>query len=159
MYFSWIPNSPTWLLKHNQYDEAKQILLDAAEFNGNKSLVPKNLDDLLQLQMKMLKTEPPAASWIDIWENRRVTVNLISVHLSQAVSISLYYAILLNIAVYGRELLYVNTVTAGVFEIIGALAGYVFITKTKYKWQWSGLLNVIGGLLFLTGWIYTFDGK
>lgn len=111
------------------------------------------------MRMNELKYEKPQAPWKEIWENKRATINLLSVHLSQAVSISLYYAILLNIAVYGRELLYVNTVVAGVFEIIGALVGYVFITKTKYKWQWSGLLNVVGGLLFLTGWIYTFDGE
>lgn len=147
------------MLKHNQYDEAKKILLQAAEYNGKTALIPKDFDDLLQRQMNVLKAEQPQSPWKEIWESKRATINLVSVHLSQAVSISLYYAILLNIAVYGRELLYVNTIVAGIFEIIGAIIGYIFIMTTKRKWQWTGLLNIVGGLLFLTGWIYTFDGR
>lgn len=145
-------------MKHNQYDEAKQILLDAAKHNDRLLKIPKNFDELLHLQMNTLKAEQPAAAWKEIWENKRACLNLGCVHLSQALSISLNYTILLNVRVYGRELLYVNTVIAGVFEIIGILAGFCFMTRTQHKWQWTGLLNVVGGVLLLTEWVYTFDG-
>lgn len=105
-------------------------------------------------------SEPAPAKWIQIWEDWRTSLNLSCVHLSQTLSIILYYAILLNIAVYGRQYLYTTTIVAGFAELIGAFTGYFFVMYTKStKWQWTGVLNIAGGLLFFTPWFYTFNGE
>ncbi|XP_063708956.1 solute carrier family 22 member 4-like [Culicoides brevitarsis] len=153
-----IPNSPLWLLKRGHYEEAKAILLESARVNNRQSSIPKDFDELLAKQMNRIKAEPPPAKWTEIWEDTRTSINLACVHLSQTFSIILYYAILLNIAVFGRENLYTTTIVAGLSELIGAFVGYAFVLHTKrLKWQLTGLLNIVGGLLFLIPWIYTFD--
>uniref|UniRef100_A0A336MXX4 CSON007149 protein n=1 Tax=Culicoides sonorensis TaxID=179676 RepID=A0A336MXX4_CULSO len=154
----YIPNSPLWLLKRGQFEETKSILLEAARVNNRLSSIPKDFDALLHNQMKKIMAEPPPAKWSQIWEDWRTNINLACVHLSQTLSIILYYAILLNISVYGREYLYATTIVAGLSELLGAFIGYGFVICTKrLKWQFTGLLNIAGGLFFFTSWFYTFD--
>lgn len=141
-------------------DETKKVLLESARVNNRLDIIPKDLDEQLKRQMTQLMVEPGPSKWSEIWEDRRTTANLACVHLSQTLSIILYYAILLNIAVYGRQYLYTTTIVAGLSELIGAFTGYVFVMYTKWlKWQWTGILNIAGGLLFFTSWFYTFNGE
>lgn len=149
-----------WLLKRGHYEEAKSVLLEAARVNNRLDSIPKDFDNLLTKQMHRIMSEPPQAKWTQIWEDWRTSLNLACVHLSQTLSIILYYAILLNFAVFGRQYLYTTTIVAGLAELMGAFIGYIFVMYTKStKWQWTGVLNIAGGILFFTPWFYTFNGK
>lgn len=138
-------------------EEAKEVLIEAAEFNGTPDRIPKDLDVLLQAEMEV--EVPPEPSWISIWENKRTAINLICCHIGWSIYIMVYYAWLLNIRVYGRQYLEVNTVVAAISEIIGVFFGYYIIMCTTRKWMWTSLFNMLGGLIGYTIWFLPPDSK
>lgn len=131
-------------------EETKELLIEAAEFNGTTDRIPKDIEVLLQAEME--REVPPEPSWFSIWENKRTTINLICLHIGWSIYIMVYYAWLLNIRVYGRKYLEVNTVAAAISEMIGVFFGYYVIMCTTRKWMWSSLFNMLAGLVAYTIW-------
>lgn len=112
----WIPDSPRWLLLHNRIPEAREILLESAEMNQRKHLIPNDFDKLLQIQSEAVRSDPPPAGWWTIWKGRRAVRHMICVHLSWSIYIVVYYGMLLNIRAFSREHLEVNTIIAGITQ-------------------------------------------
>lgn len=111
--FRWIPDSPRWLLAHNRIPEAKDILIESAEMNQRKHLIPNDFEKLLQIQSEAIRTDPPPAGWCTIWKGPRAIRHMICVHLAYSIYIVIYYGMLLNIRAFSREHLEINTVIAG----------------------------------------------
>lgn len=138
-------------MKHGLIHEAKEVLLEAAEFNGTLQNVPKDLETLLMHETE--KEAPEEPGYWSMWEDRRTIINLICCHLAWSIYIVVYYGYLLNIRVYGRDYLEENTIIAAFCEIAGTFIGYSLIMKTTKKWMWSSLLNIVGGLVSYTIWL------
>ena len=148
----WIPDSPRWFLKRGLVAETKEILIDSARINNCLDTLPNDLDKLLQIQAAATLEEPPPAGWWCMWDTLRVKINLIAVHLAWSLYIIIYYGMLLNIRIFGRKFLQVNTVVAGLSEITGVFIGLYLILNTKHKWQWTSLLNLCGGCMAYLIW-------
>lgn len=155
--YRWIPESPRWLLRHGLVDEAKEVLLEAAAFNDCLDRVPKDLE--VHLHAESAKEVPPEPSWWSMWEDKRTIINLVCCHLGWSFYIVIYYGYLLNIRVYGREYLQVNTIIAALAEITGTFIGFYFIMCTTHKWMWTSLFNIAGGLVSYTVWILPPEGE
>lgn len=127
--YRWIPNSPRWLIAHGRVEEAKEILMESANVNERIHLIPPDLDHLLQQQSENVRNEPPPAGWWSIWKGKRAVRHMICVHLAWSIYIVIYYGMLLNIRVFGREHLHINTAIAG-----------MYIFKTNCLWK---ILNFV----------------
>lgn len=150
----WIPESPRWMVVRGRIEETKDILIQAAKMNGTFDSLPRDLDSQLRLQAAASLEEPPPPGWWSIWTGSpHVKRYLICIHLAWSIYIIVYYAMLLNIRAFGRDYLEVNTVTAGVCEIIGVFIGLYLILGTERKWLWTSLMNIFGGLIAYIAWI------
>ncbi|XP_017471462.1 PREDICTED: solute carrier family 22 member 3 [Rhagoletis zephyria] len=153
----WIPDSPRWMIQRGRVLDAKNILLQCAEVNGTRYGLPHDIDQQLELQAQTAMDAPPPPGWWSIWKGDKVVRNLICVHLAWSIYIIVYYGMLLNIRSFSREHLEVNTAVAGLSEIIGTFIGLFLILKTTRKWLWTGLFNVIAGLIAYLGWLVPAD--
>lgn len=137
------------MIKRNRVEEAKQILLEAARING-KTVSPNDLEKQLQIEAAASLEVPPEPSWWTLWSSPEVTKNLIACHLAWSIYIVIYYGFLLNIRGFGREFLELNTVIAGVCEIIGTFIGLFLILKTSRKWLWTSIFNIVASFVALS---------
>ncbi|CAD6991768.1 unnamed protein product [Ceratitis capitata] len=153
----WIPDSPRWMIQRGRVLDAKNILLQCVDVNGTQYGLPHDIDQQLQLQAQTAMDAPPPPGWWSIWKGHNVVRNLICVHLAWSVYIVVYYGMLLNIRSFSREHLEVNTAVAGLCEIIGTFIGLFLILKTTRKWLWTGLFNVVTGLIAYLGWLVPDD--
>lgn len=149
----WIPDSPRWMIQRGRVDEAKEILMECIEVNGTKYGLPSDIDQQLKTQAILCMESPPPAGWWSIWKGPRAKRHMICVHLAWSIYIVVYYGMLLNIRSFSRDHLEINTAIAGASEIIGVLVGLYLILHTSRKWLWSGLFNVIAGLIAYLAWI------
>lgn len=156
---SWIPNSPRWLIAHNRVNEARAILVESAEMNQRKHLLPPDLSDLLQNEAKNIQNSPPPPSWWTLWEGKRAVRHMICVHLCWSIYIIVYYGMLLNIRAYSREHLGINTIVAALCEILGVLSGLTLILFTRRKWLYTGLFNIFAGIISYSAWLIPSNGK
>lgn len=155
-----IPDSPTWLLKHGKINEAKHYLFDAIHVNGQSSQLDNDLDILLENQIGAYAKEIKHQNWWSLWCNRKETILLIALHTAWAVDVTNYNGMLLNIRVFGREYLTINTIICGFCEIIGVLIAWGIIMKqNKRKFLCSGLFNVMAGLLSFIGFALPNNSK
>lgn len=157
--YSWIPNSPRWLIAHNRVNEARAILVESAAMNQRKHLLPPDLSDLLQNEAKNIQNSPPPPSWWTLWEGKRAVRHMICVHLCWSIYIIVYYGMLLNIRAYSREHLEINTIVAALCEIVGVLSGLTLILFTRRKWLYTGLFNIIAGMISYSAWLIPSNGK
>ncbi|XP_037040810.1 solute carrier family 22 member 8-like isoform X1 [Bradysia coprophila] len=148
----WIPNSPRWLIEHGRIEEAKQILIESAQYNERMHLVPGNLDELLRQQSIDVKAAPPPAGWWTLWKGKGAVRNMICVHGAWMIYIVTYYGMLLNIRTFSRDHLEINTVVAALCEIAGVFIGLLLILYTEKKWLWSGIFNVLGAAVAYAVW-------
>jgi hypothetical protein len=139
------------MIKRGYIEETKEILLEATKMNGTPLAkdIDNQLQDLANESMKPIE-EP---SWLDIWEGPKVKLHLIACHLAWSIYIVTYYGMLLNIKNFGREYRFVNTVIAGLCEILGTFIGLFLIMTSANKWQWTSLFNIIGGFIAFTVWL------
>ncbi|XP_013115754.1 organic cation transporter-like protein isoform X2 [Stomoxys calcitrans] len=153
----WIPDSPRWMVARGRVMEAKQILIECAEYNGTRHSLPHDIDQQLELQAQTAMDAPPPAGWWSIWKGEKAIRHMVCVHLCWSIYIVVYYGMLLNIRSFSREHLQINTVIAGLSEIIGTFIGLFLILKTKRKWVWTGLFNVVAGCIAYMGWLVPQD--
>lgn len=144
--YLWIPDSPRWLLKHEKVDQAVKILLEAAKINRKTDFNREDLvNDLLEISSQM-KKEPPEPSMWSIWKGDH-KLALFAAHLGWSTYLSLYFASLLHVRAMGRTYLEINTVIAGISEIIGTFIGLYLILNTTKKWMWTSLLNIFASFI------------
>lgn len=141
----WIPDSPRWLLKHGEVENAKRVLLEAARVNKKSDFTEEELDKQLNELAESLKNQTEA-KWSSIWSGDKVKRKLIAAHVAWSIYLMLHFGLLLHVRIMGRQYLEVNTIVAGVSEILGTLIGLLLILKTSLKWLWSSLLNVVTSL-------------
>ncbi|XP_005188240.1 organic cation transporter-like protein isoform X2 [Musca domestica] len=153
----WIPDSPRWMVARGRVMEAKQILIECAEYNGTRHSLPHDIDQQLELQAQTAMDAPPPAGWWSLWKGEKAVRHMVCVHLCWSIYIVVYYGMLLNIRSFSREHLQVNTVIAGISEIIGTFIGLFLILKTTRKWIWTGLFNILAGCIAYTAWLVPQD--
>lgn len=141
--YYWIPDSPQWLLKHERIDEAVKIMLDAARVNKKTDFNRDDLiADLIEISAEMKKA-PPEPSIFSIWDgNSKQNLALLAAHVGWSAYLSLYFASLLHVRSMGRNYLEVNTVIAGLSELVGNFIAMYLILNTTKKWMWTSLLNI-----------------
>lgn len=146
-----IPDSPRWHLRHDNIDNVKNILLNAAKVNDRLYLVPHNLDHQINVQAAAnLKTID--ANWWSLWPDRKSIITMVMLHTAWAIYVTNYNGMLLNIRAFGRDFLTINTVMAGLSEIFGVLLAWLFIMKaSSHKWYLTGFLNIGTGILSCFG--------
>lgn len=153
--WNWIPDSPRWLIKHGKIDDVKEILLNAAKLNHRMNFVPNNLDYYLNDQWAASENEPTSLGWWSLWKSKKSTVTMLALHTAWAVYVTNYNGMLLNIRAFGRNYIDANTIAAGMSEIVGVLIAWFFVIKAnKYKWFWTGVFNIITGILTCTGFLF-----
>ena len=147
----WIPDSPRWLLKHGRVDAAKKVLLDAAKVNNKTDFTEEDLEKQLNMMANMMKCDPPEPSLLDIWKGPKgVKKKLFAAHVGWSIYLMLYFGLLLHVRAMGRDYLEVNTVIAGLSEIIGTFIGLYLILNTTRKWLWASLLNIFTSIIAVT---------
>lgn len=155
----WLTDSPQWLLKHGQIDEAKTYLLQAID--ENKCPTPQsitNLDALLKGEAVKLQKQPKPSNWWSLWCNRRQCILTLALHIAWAVDVTNYNGMLLNIRVFGREYLLWNTALSGCSEIIGVLIAWLIVIKgDSNKFVYSGSFNVVAGCLSFLAFAFPSD--
>lgn len=147
----WIPDSPRWLLKNGKVKEAKTILLEAAKVNGKKDFSKEDLDKQLNELADVMSADSPEPTLLSIWRTPFVIqVKLFIAHIGWSVYLMLYFGYLLNVRAMGRKYLEVNTVIAGISEIVGTFIALYLILNTSNKWLWTSLLNIITSFIALS---------
>lgn len=141
--YPWIPDSPRWLIKHGKVNEALKVLLTAAKVNNKKDFSKDELDRELRSMAIQTENDPPELSWWSIWKGGfAIKRKLFVAHIGWSVFLMLYFAYLLHVRAMGRIYLPVNTVIAGISEIVGTFIGLYLILNTTRKWLWTSLLNI-----------------
>lgn len=115
--------------------------------------MPQDLTYLLQQQAQNVQSDPPPAGWWSLWQGKRAVRHMICVHLCWSIYIVVYYGMLLNIRSFSREHLEINTVIAASCEILGVFCGLGLILFTTRKWIYTGMFNVIAGLIAYSAWL------
>lgn len=155
--FAWflIPDSPKWLLAHNKLGAAKVQLLDAMRVNNKSEELPSNVDSFLQLEAAAVAKLPKPDTWPSLWSSKKQIVLMIALHTAWAVDVTNYNGMLLNIRVFGRDYLIINTIVCGVCEIVGVFCAYfIVMNATNRKFLCSGLFNIIAGAASCLGLIF-----
>ncbi|XP_031635392.1 solute carrier family 22 member 8-like [Contarinia nasturtii] len=154
----WIPNSPRWLLANGRIDEVRDILIESAIVNDRKNVLPSNLEFLLRQQAYNMQNQLPPAGWWTLWKGPTASFrNMVCVHICWSIYIITYYGMLLNIRSFSREHLEINTMIAGCCEILGVFVGLILILYTRRKWLYTGLFNIIAGLIAYSAWLIPLD--
>jgi hypothetical protein len=139
-------------------DKTKLLLIEATKANG--TVLPENIDQLLKQQASMCLAEPKIAGWLETWQTSpRILISNVSCHLVWAIYIVNFMGMLVNVRASPPSLVVANTIICGICEIIGVLIGLALILKVKYKWQVSGILNIVCGSVGLAAWWIPNAGK
>lgn len=125
----------------------------------NKTFKPDDLDKQLLVQAQIMKEMPPEPSWWSLWSSASVIKNLLACHFASSVYMILHYGLLLNIRVFGREYLQINTILIGLCEIIGTFIGLLLILHTTRKWLWTSIFNIIASFVGMSALIIPSTGK
>ncbi|CAO1398262.1 unnamed protein product [Diamesa serratosioi] len=144
----WIPDSPRWLISHNEISKANEILTEASIMNN--TIKPYDLDKQLQIQAEIMKKMPSEPSWWSLWSSPSTIKDLLVCHFASSVYMILHYGLLLNIRVFGRDYLQFNTMLIGLCEIIGTFIGLLLIMHTTRKWLWTSIFNIIASIVGLS---------
>lgn len=151
----WIPDSPKWLLQHGEINAAKNYLFYAMRVNKRSSCLPTNFDSFLQLEAAAYSKAPKPDNWLALWSTKSQILLMFALHTAWAVDVTNYNGMLLNIRVFEREYLIINTIICGVCEIFGVLtAWFIIMHSHNHKFLCSGLFNIIAGILSFLGFIF-----
>lgn len=156
----WIPDSPKWLLAHGELNAAKHWLLYATRVNKRSQFLPSNIDNFLQVETAALAKVPKPQKWSSLWSSKTQIILMLALHTAWAVDVTNYNGMLLNIRVFGREYLIMNTLISGMCEIAGVLcAWYIVMNSSNHKFLCSGLFNVTAGILSFLGFAFPSSRK
>ncbi|KAG4079449.1 hypothetical protein HA402_005146 [Bradysia odoriphaga] len=148
MLWYYIPDSPRWLLKHGRVDEALQVLKNAARVNGKTDFSEDEMYKKLAELAERMRYDPPEPTLLSIWKvPAKIKLRFVVAHIGWSVYLMCYYASLLNVRAMGRRYLQVNTVLAGVSEIVGTFIALFLILKTGRKWTYMSQLNIALSLI------------
>ena len=156
----WLPDSPRWLLQHSEptaaVEHVQQLLLQAARINERCTRVPPDLCQQLELLGERLRSQPPAARWLELWHgHRRAKLHMLATHMALATFLISQMGLLLNIRSFGRDYLTPNTMGIGLAEILGCLlAVYLCSKHNASKWQWAGGFCIVGGSIGCLCWFF-----
>lgn len=156
----WIPDSPKWLLAHGQINAAKDCLFYAMRVNKRSSRLPANFDSFLQLEAAASSKAPKPDNWQSLWSSKTQIILMFALHTAWAVDVTNYNGMLLNIRVFGREYLIINTIVCGICEICGVLtAWFIVMHFQNHKFLCSGLFNIFAGMLSFLGFAFPSSRK
>lgn len=108
-----IPDSPRWFLRRSQIDAAAEIIEHAISVNNTDHLLKSELRQRLTNHVDLISKELPPAKWHSLWNDHRTILQIIAVHIAWAVYVTNYNGMLLNVKVFGREHLSLNTIALG----------------------------------------------
>lgn len=132
-------------------EEAKEVLLEAARVNGKKDFDEEDLDKQLKSLSEQMMKAPAEPSMFSIWDKKDgVRIKLFAAHIGWSIYLMLHFGLLLHVRAMGRNYLEVNTVIAGISEIVGTFIGLYLILKTTRKWLFASLLNIITSLFAIS---------
>lgn len=158
--FRWMPDSPRWLLGHGDVEGTFKLLVHAAECCDLKHMLPANLAFKLKLQATQLLRDQRQAKWLQLWQNSaRINLRVLSTHIAFACFTIMYFGMMLNMRNYGRYQLPKNARFLAVSELAGCFMGYLFLTKTRHTFLWSGMFNVLGASIACCMWFWKSRGK
>lgn len=154
--YSWIPDSPKWLLERGFVDDAYRTIKKFIEFDriGNDKTIPVDLEQKLYEQsIRMEEKKIPSPGWFSLWRGSYAVRNMICIHLVWSCYVISYYGMLLNVKVFSRDHIHINAMVAGICELIGVFFGLFLIMTSKRKWLWIGMFNIIAGCIAFTAWM------
>lgn len=133
----------------------KNILVEAAQMNGNIHQLPRDLEFQLEDMANdgLDDGAAPPPNWWSLWEGYRAKRHIVCVHLVWSIYIITYYGMLLNIRGFGRDYLLTNTAVAGACEITGTFIGLFLILTTDKKWTITGLFNIVMSFFSFAIWL------
>lgn len=153
-------DSPRWLLSHGYIERAHKLLVHAAECCDFKDNLPANLAFKLKLQATQLIRSQRQANWFKLWQSSAQTrIRVLSTHIAFACFTIMYFGMVLNMRNYGRYQLPKSARFLAVSELTGCFLGYLFVTKTKHTFLWSGMFNMVGALIAYCMWFWKNEGK
>jgi hypothetical protein len=130
-------------------ERTKRILIEASTVNGTD--MSRDIDHLLKQQAADALSEPKPTSWLEMWQVPfRVKISIVACHLVWALYIVNFMGMLVNVRASEPDLVILNTIVCGICEIFGLLIGLLLILKVNSKWQMSGALNILCGMIGLT---------
>lgn len=155
--FVWffIPDSPKWLLAHSKIDAARNQLLHAMRVNKRSDRLPSNFDGFLQFEAAAMAKAPKPDNWPSLWSSKVQIVLMIALHTAWAVDVTNYNGMLLNIRVFGRNYLVINTIIAGLCEIAGVFCAWLIVMNAnKRMFFCSGSFNIVAGAASFLGFAF-----
>ncbi|XP_014283794.1 organic cation transporter protein [Halyomorpha halys] len=146
---NWIvPESPRWLLTSYNKDRLKDVLQQAAKFNGKP--LSDNVDELIQQSMTKRGEEPPKVRVMDLFRTRymrKITLVMYVIWFCQCI---LYYGLVLNVSALGGDV-YINSVISGVVEFSAIALSIFVLLKLGTRWPLAlGLAGAGAACLFST---------
>ncbi|CAL1269581.1 unnamed protein product, partial [Larinioides sclopetarius] len=136
LYYSFLPESPRWLVSQERYDEAATILYQIGE--KNKKIVEKNeLVQKLQKLGEKMKNEKTIDkvenSSLDLLRYPQLRKKFIIITFCWMANIMSYYGLQLNISnLAGNE--FINFFLLGIAEIPGYLSSWFFMERFGRRW-------------------------
>lgn len=150
-----IPDSPKWLISHNKLSAAKDNLLYAMRVNKRLDRLPSNIDSFLQFEAAAMAKVPKPNNWQSLWSSKMQIILMIALHTAWAVDVTNYNGMLLNIRVFGRDYLIINTIICGMCEIAGVFCAWIIVMNaTNRKFFCSGVFNIIAGCASFLGFAF-----
>lgn len=150
-----ITDSPKWLIAHGKIGAAKNCLLYAMRVNKRLDRLPSNFDSFLQLKVSAAIKAPKPDSWQSLWSSKIQILLMIALHTAWAADVTNYNGMLLNIRVFGRDYLIINTIICGLCEITGVFCAWIIVMNAKNrKFLCSGLFNIIAGVASFLGFAF-----
>ncbi|TDG46930.1 hypothetical protein AWZ03_006634 [Drosophila navojoa] len=155
----WLPESPRWLLQRAEpttaVEQVQQLLQQAARTNERCSRLPDDLCLQLELLGERLRSQPPAARWLELWHGHpHAKLHMLATHMALATFLVSHLGLLLSVRSFGRDYVTPNTMFAGLAEILGCLlAVYLCRSHNAHKWQWAGGFCIVGGCVGCLCWL------
>ncbi|ALC47328.1 CG4465 [Drosophila busckii] len=156
----WLPESPRWLLRYAEptqaFHEVLQLVLQAAKINERCHKLPHDLGLQLELLGERLRTQSPAARWLELWHgHKRAKLHMLLTHMALAAVLISHIGMLLNVRSFGRDYRVAIILVIALAELIGSsVALHINLKLDAHKWQWTGAICILGGGIGCLCWLF-----